>query len=378
MSTLFIAIDPGGSLTKVVLSLEGQHHYFLMSPEIAKLPRSIVEAKLHQTIGLELYPQETAWVQTLDDEEDCYVIGSLAQQFLGINTIQKLKYESGVYKALAAIGCAMQQHPIDEKNLQLVISFALPYGEFHNRYQLEEKIRKTVKNFIFRGRRYRLKVQEFQCRPEGSGLFFWQVRQKGVPWIGSNSVDILMLGHRNVSYLRFSRGQMQQGATGDLGIYQLIKRVMDKAPGQNEARLLPILCSDRELTPQAGVVQDALQSESPENRMNEAKMLIQAVESTYIEYWRSLDQWLGTIDRNRYQPTEILISGGGAYLPYIRKNLINRFQRTSINWCQELHQTISEVFESKQMIIPVRLADPYALLNALEIGQRNKLKEAAR
>ncbi len=366
MKTLSISIDPGGSLTKVVYDFEGQRRYLTIDPEVVILPRKIVESYEKEVFGFNVYPQEQAWIQ-IKRGQDCYVVGEFAQKMLGVNPLAYLKYERALCKALAAIGCVAQHCQLTEAVLNIVI--VLPYGEFHNRTELERQIQSAVKNFVFRGQRYRFNLNSFSCRPEGAGIFYWQCSQRGLEWILKSSFDLLMVGHRNLSYLQFSKGRLHSGTTSDLGINQIIQFVLKKTSGQSEQFLLPILYSGQEISVKSSVVQTALRSQEPRNRAVEAENLVQAIATAKAEYKRLVNEWL-TLQQAQRQPSsrpiEILISGGGSHLPEIRTLLAEQFHQFSLNWCNDLTQAIAHKLSLKTPYLAVRLADPYALLDSIQ------------
>ncbi|WP_174764131.1 ParM/StbA family protein [Anabaena sp. UHCC 0253] len=404
MSNLIVSFDPGASLTKIVyeLATEGQPCLMTMEPEMLKLPQSSIDAYMSSRKGLESpKPVDEAWVScAVDGDTQCTVVGFLARQFSASARLDKLKYETSIHKALAAIGaiaCGSVQSKITSSTVQsaigkrdlaiasgsersaiaqhnklpnrfsLSLTSLLPYGEYQNRQAFEEQLRVALKDFKFRGQRLRVKLERFECLPEGAGLAMIRQRQNGKEWFNSQTIAVLMFGHRNTSLLLFERGKMTAGYTNGLGFHQMVKRVIERTSGQDATTLTAaIYAAGSDITADNQAIRALVKSRDAKNIDYELQMIVNAIATAKSEYWSRLYDWL---ESTLPAVNEVILSGGAAL--YLEQELQECFQEIPTYWGTDLQQQVQAAFKNasndyyhsfrEQEALSFRLIDAFGL-----------------
>ena len=405
MSNLIVSFDPGASLTKIVyeLATEGQPRLMTMEPEMLKLPQSSIDAYMSSRKGLESsQPADEAWVScAADDHTQCTVVGFLARQFSASARLDKLKYETSIHKVLAVIGaiaCGCPRSaiafgtaqsaiasgktqsaiagggalPIAQQNqlpnkFSLSLTSLLPYGEYQNRQAFEQQLRNALKDFRFRGQRLRVKLERFECLPEGAGLAMIRQRQNGKEWFNTQTIAVLMFGHRNTSVLLFERGKMTAGYTNGLGFHQMVKRVIERTSGQDATALTSaIYAAGSDITVDNPAIRALLKSRDPKNIDYELQMIVNAITTAKAEYWSRLYDWL---ESTLPAVNEVILSGGAAL--YLEQELQDCFPEISTYWGTDLQQQVQKVLQNNsndcyhtfrdQEALSFRLIDAFGL-----------------
>ncbi len=370
MSNLIVSFDPGASLTKIVyeLATEGQPCLMTMEPEMLKLPQSSIDAYMSSRKGLESSkPVDEAWVScAVDGDTQCTVVGFLARQFSASARLDKLKYETSIDKALAVIG-AIAQHNKLPNRFSLSLTSLLPYGEYQNRQAFEEQLRVALKDFKFRGQRLRVKLERFECLPEGAGLAMIRQRQNGKEWFNSQTIAVLMFGHRNTSLLLFERGKMTAGYTNGLGFHQMVKRVIERTSGQDATTLTAaIYAAGSDITANNQAIRALVKSRDAKNIDYELQMIVNAIATAKSEYWSRLYDWL---ESTLPAVNEVILSGGAAL--YLEQELQECFQEIPTYWGTDLQQQVQAAFKNanndyyhsfrEQEALSFRLIDAFGL-----------------
>ena len=381
MSNLIVSFDPGASLTKIVyeLATEGQPCLMTMEPEMLKLPQSSIDAYMSSRKGLESSePVDEAWVScAVDGDTQCTVVGFLARQFSASARLDKLKYETSIDKALAVIG-AIAQHNKLPNRFSLSLTSLLPYGEYQNRQAFEEQLRVALKDFKFRGQRLRVKLERFECLPEGAGLAMIRQRQNGKEWFNAQTIAVLMFGHRNTSLLLFERGKMTAGYTNGLGFHQMVKRVIERTSGQDATTLTAaIYAAGSDITADNQAIRALVKSRDAKNIDYELKMIVNAIATAKSEYWSRLYDWL---ESTLPAVNEVILSGGAAL--YLEQELQDCFEEITTYWGNDLQQQVQETFKNakndyhytfrEQETLSFRLIDAFGLFMRFR-GQKEKV-----
>jgi hypothetical protein len=370
MSNLIVSFDPGASLTKIVyeLATEGKPCLMTMEPEMLRLPQSSIDAYMSSRKGLESsHPVDEAWVScTADGDTQCTVVGFLARQFSASARLDKLKYETSIDKALAVVG-AIAQHNKLPNRFSLSLTSLLPYGEYQNRQAFEEQLRVALKDFRFRGQRLRVKLERFECLPEGAGLAMIRQRQNGKAWFNAQTIAVLMFGHRNSSLLLFERGKMTAGYTNGLGFHQMVKRVIERTSGQDATTLTAaIYAAGADITADNQAIRALVKSKDPKNIDYELQMIVNAIATAKAEYWSRLYDWL---ESTLPAVNEVILSGGAAL--YLEQELQECFEEISTYWGTDLQNQVQEAFKNasnddhhtfrEQETLSFRLIDAFGL-----------------
>jgi hypothetical protein len=370
MSNLIVSFDPGASLTKIVyeLATEGKPYLMTMEPEMLKLPQSSIDAYMSSRKGLESSkPVDEAWVScAVDGDTQCTVVGFLARQFSASARLDKLKYETSIDKALAVIG-AIAQHNKLPNRFSLSLTSLLPYGEYQNRQAFEEQLRVALKDFKFRGQRLRVKLERFECLPEGAGLAMIRQRQNGKEWFNAQTIAVLMFGHRNTSLLLFERGKMTAGYTNGLGFHQMVKRVIERTSGQDATTLTAaIYAAGSDITADNQAIRALVKSRDAKNIDYELKMIVNAIATAKSEYWSRLYDWL---ESTLPAVNEVILSGGAAL--YLEQELQDCFEEITTYWGNDLQQQVQAALKNaknddhhtfrEQETLSFRLIDAFGL-----------------
>ena len=323
-----VGIDPGASLTKVIAEVEGIKETYLvtMLPEIASVSRATLENYRSGKGQLgSPKPEDEAWVEW---EDKIYLVGSFARDFSGDAGLEELKYERAIYKTSAIIGVIIDKASSTKRNvsnitLELVV--LLPWAEYEDRKKFKERLTSVLADFSFRGQALKVKLTDFLCRPEGSGLAMMRINQKGIDWFRDRTLAVLMFGHRNVTALQFSGGRMVKGESPEIGFMKLENKVLERTSGQKPLELSKAIFQANHLMmnrpdnfssiklENTAAIQGLARSRDAQLRTDEALKIANAITSARAEYWKELEQWL-----DRCLPSEldevIICGGAGVYL----------------------------------------------------------------
>jgi hypothetical protein len=340
MADLTLTFDPGSSLTKVIyhLNKNSQPQLLVMEPEVIEL--SLQSIQMHiKTKGKisDIQPEDDAWVQCRSSQQ-CQVVGFLARQFLADVPMHELKYEKALFKVLAAVGAIAQKTNLPTQ-FSVAISALLPYNEYQNSDRFQQLLTQKLKNYKFRGQRLQVKLELFECRPEGGGLAMARVSDNGASWFQCQTLAVLMFGHRNTSLLLFERGKLAVGNTTDLGFYQLIEKVISRTSGQNKNALTHAIYSiGADINVNNSLIHSLVKTRLPSEQKREREQIVQAILTAREEYWSRLQEWLVSI----LPPvSEVILSGGAAL--YLQDELQEYFDYTSIYWGVDLQRHLQEL-----------------------------------
>jgi Actin like proteins N terminal domain len=327
MTDLFVAIDVGGSSTKIMYKSQAMQsaEYWAMSPEVEPISQRQLDRFLEQQAGLgkpRCYQQ--AWL-SIDDQ--VWAVGQLAKQFMPEDRIQEKKYENALYKVLAVIGVILEDDGLAaERVLKLRLAMVLPMDEFGDRKRLQEQLLLMLKSFGFRGNRYKVKLEEFICRPEGAGLMAFYL-QKFPKDFASKKVGFLMLGHRNVTGLRFESGELKASDSPLLGFASVLSQVVAATSGIQPQPLCETLFeAQQQAAPKIyqpfktlhpnWVTLPAMQAlitvKQPALRKAEIAELGRAIEEAIQDYWERMERWLQKMFPGSLKT--VVIGGGAAPL----------------------------------------------------------------
>ncbi|MGB3203819.1 MAG: ParM/StbA family protein [Crinalium sp.] len=390
-----VGIDPGASLTKVIAEVEGEKETYLvtMTPQISRVSRSALENYRAGKGQLgSPRPEDEAYVEW---DNNIYLVGSFARDFSGDAGLGELKYERAIYKVAAVVGVIIEKASSIKRNvsnitLELVV--LLPWTEYEDRDTLKDELTKILADFSFRGQPLKVKLTNFLCRPEGSGLAMVRVKQKGMDWFRDRTLAVLMFGHRNVTALQFSGGRMVSGESPELGFMKLESKALERTSGQKPFELSGAIFQadyvntnrDKGSPPikleNNPVIQGLARSKKPELRAGEVLKIANAITSSRAEYWAELEQWLDRCLPNRLD--EVIICGGaGIYLkPELNKyfgvrerstlpGVAQPFDRPKVPicWGADLTSVVETAFESltkkrhQEEALAFRLIDIFGL-----------------
>jgi hypothetical protein len=339
-----IGFDPGSSLTKVIYTAQAS------SPKILVMEPHVFTTSLIPETPISfgsVDPLHHAWLKLHSQDENCYLVGSLAKNQLASLRLNQLKHEQALYKLLAIVGVIAQRENLQRFGIE--IAALLPYGEYENRKQLEKEMQTALRVFYFRGKRLNVSLKVFICAPEGGGLA-WSLRNvKGEAWFNQKTIVVLMFGHRNTSCLTFRLGQLVPAfsSTTALGFFHLLQGVVRRTAGQHhETMATPIFLMGANPHPDHPLMRQLLLSSEPQNKIIEAKQLSDAIAVARTEHWKSLSHWIS--DALPAHLDALVISGGGAQ--YFRAELTQFLDWANPVWSELSSQVSQENLLNYRMV----------------------------
>jgi hypothetical protein len=348
-----IGFDPGASLTKIIYALpDARSQYLVMEPHVLHLPHASLQSN-DISLG-SLRPELNAWVKLRSGDPLGYAVGALAKQFQIETRLDQFKYEQSLYKLLATIGVIAQQENSSRLRIQLIT--LLPLAEYHNRQFMQFQCEAAVKKFYFRDSPVYARIDHFFCLPEGCGLAWGLMQQRGKDWFSSQTVVVLMFGHRNTSCLTFRNGSLVAPAsrTTDLGFVKLLQRISRRTAGfQSEAIAETIFDIGNDYRPDHPLLRSLIRASHPDNIQYEANTLSDAIDQSRCEHWQLLKQWLDLALPNQL---DFLVIGGGASL-YFKSELSNHLGWTEPVWSE------TAALRSETNQLPCRMADLWQLFH---------------
>ncbi|MEA5573446.1 ParM/StbA family protein [Calothrix sp. UHCC 0171] len=320
---LILALDFGGSATKGIYSTLEMMILkpLLMEPEVVKIsPDSSIDGILGATD-----PENAAWINY---QGQTFAVGYLAKtKYYGNEGLKELKYERAVAKTLAAIWVISQKLKLGTK-FRVALVCLLPPGEFENKESFHQQLKTALADFTTSTGRMGVELSEFNCLPEGAGIYLAYQKQQGKT-INTKIIAFVMVGYRNASVLIAEKGIISaDGKTSDLGMIRLLDKVVARTSGQTASQLAPAIVaagSDIACTPFLKLIR----SINKTNKQQELMQIQQAVKFARSEYTAVLTSWLDqVISRNGI--TEILFCGGTA--DYVRRELNSHYPGIPCLW----------------------------------------------
>lgn len=329
-----VAFDPGSSLTKFIYSIGSKNPKLLtMSSETLKLTEESVARDIAEKSGVGIVNGiNDAYLKYRKRDDDVYVVGQLAYELRTEVDLSQSKYESAVPKFLAAIGAILEKEGCDEPEIEVIPIILLPYNEFASRESFIQKLEERGKRYYFRGRKIALSFRSISVVPEGGGYLTELKAKHGEGWLEKReAVCVLMIGHRNASFLTFRYGRLdtKQSQTSDWGFVRLVDRAIEHSSGQSRERLTrDIYEIGNDIRPNHPVVQSLTRTKELENIKDEAVRLAEAIELARKEYWQLLREWLSEVTPRRVN--SLTIAGGGA--SYCHSELSKFLAWANLEW----------------------------------------------
>ena len=383
MTNIYLSVDTGYSGTKVGYRLETEDRcrYFLMSPKVA----SVTPAKLSD------YREQKGWLGNptperqswLELNERIIVVGSFADEFDSIYSRAKPnqpKYESALYKVLAAIGVVVQKHQLlSRKKIKLHLAVLLPCNEYSDRHRFQGKLISICSHYKFRGQSLKVKMENFFCRPEGGGLAMARMRLNSPEWFAQQRLGVLMLGSRNLTGLYFEHGNLKVSESPLMGFSYLIDQIVEQTSGLTPEKLTEAIfsglrkvrrkysdrngCQKRPVWAELKAIQDLATAFEPSLRSEEAIYIADVIEKVAQDWSEKIDSWLNDVFPKNL--TEVSISGGS--LPFFAPMLEQHFN------CSIYSET-QKPLNYEQEFVPIYLGA--GIVPEVEKALQLKTKEA--
>jgi hypothetical protein len=363
MDSLNIATDFGASLGKAIYEgSSGDPSLILLKPEIIGVPSSSIEAYQKSFSFAGTHPEETAWLEVKG--QSCF-LGELARhRFRMERNLNEPKYNKAIYQCLAIIGSAIQREKVKVSKLNLAI--VLPFDEFRYKETFEEQLREGLKSFSFRGQDYSLKLDQFRCLPEGSGLYLRGRQSNGAHWLASHkdiTIALVMMGYRNISLMVMEKGIPKVTETTMQGFAQMIELIKQRVPVVDEQALIKAMSKSNGKQRQKAFDEIAV-CDDEQMRKKEIEKLVKAIKDAKEEYLNLVTSFFNA-NLKSFTVDEFVIGGGTAN--YLRSELRKYFLSwgaENISWTETLERRIRQTFGEKiaRESLEYRLGDVYGLL----------------
>ena len=344
---VILTLDFGGSGTKGIVQIKGGRPYSIW------MESSVIEAT-KMSLGFQTrnlgnaYPENTAWIGV---GKDYRAVGYFARSTYGATPgLRPRKFELAVYKTLAAIWVIKQKCKLRE-SFDVSLALLLPPGEFEDSALLKPMLKDALTEFDTPTGILNANLIGYECFPEGAGIYAMYCKNTGEA-IRRKVIAIVMLGYRNASLIVSRRGILNRGKTTNLGMAQMVEKVIERTSGLDVEQLTQaIVNASGEPKPQHfyGICT------SSSHQDLEIEKIIAAVNSSRAEYTISLANWLKEVLPHSNELDELIICGGTA--DYLRSELDAIFPVTPIEW----HGGVAIPHSLSEQWLGNRLADVWAL-----------------
>jgi hypothetical protein len=303
---LKLAIDFGGSATKVYAAADDTPLSLVMAPEVIEVRSIDVDSYRHQQ-DLDLSHRSFVGVG-----DRYFAVGDLAVRLGATQALRRLKAETAVYKVLAVI--SILSHRLDlGRSFDLELACLLPPGEFADRHRLQVRLEEALADFDTPLGGLTVRLSDVLFFPEGLGVAHLYHLNRPAHKIG-----VIMAGHRNISCYVMQGKQPTQKATCDLGFQAWIGAILDRTSGYELGTLTPAVATYWLSEDKQDLI-GTLRHRDVREREFELDRLVQTIESTHATYWQAIQDWLD--DRLPPDIEEVMLAGGTADV--LRRNFLN-------------------------------------------------------
>lgn len=372
MADLKLAADIGGSQTKAWCGERMQMVVFRQPPQVADLPPTklaLIEANT-RTMGGDGNGRLPIQYIQLTENGPAYVLGMDAQDSPNKNAKALPKRLLAVYKVLDLLGQVWERFVADNNNFSLDLAVLLPFSEYHADHTgLAKELAAAAECFWYRGVKLSVKLETVKVVPEGAGLVLWRMLElKKLSQSLNQTFVVLMMGHRNLSFLLFLNGNPPTGEPSESSPYGFSTLIRTAASG------LPVRGNPEE----DPFILDSILAGTPEvvfpDRSNQVFPL--KLQEARDYYWsvvkNFLDEKLAAVRMaSRY---EVIISGGAAlhFRQEINAYFAERQRFCHLSWALEAQEELKYYLPLivKTEADSVRLGDVYGLYKWLTILTR--------
>lgn len=350
MATHQLFIDLGMSGTKACLTDGNRCYGYACPPKVADLPPSELEVLRHQ--GQE-YGGGLGAGAYLQWNNQAYALAEDAEGRPNKSTATLRKSTLAHLRSLGAVGEMAHTHHL--KTLHLDIGIALPFEEYLSEaHELTQRLQETG-HFCYRGQTYDLQIDSVKVLPEAAGLVLWRKQQHLAQQHQASRQNyvVLMIGHRDLSFLVFRQGKPPTGKPSDsekLGYVAFLEAVAQTLCEPENPYLVQALLRQ----------QEAVQFPDQPGKVFPLAQRRQEAEAFYWEQVRHhLSEHFAALDLTEY---EVLI-GGGTAATLLRPHLTDYLATlpgATPNWLPDLAQEMAyRLQEVTSAIDQVRFADCY-------------------
>ncbi len=293
MSPIFnknrVCIDLGASEIKCIFQLQGQSHpkAITLSPNVVEIESTMLDNYREIQKNMKL-SSDLNWITSKKSSEIVWVTDSLAEEFYPVPDFNKPKVDDGIYRIAATLGKIITFESLSsspKEPLEFELTILIPYGEYNpeQNAQFTKKLNSFLKRYYFLDRPISVALKpSLKIYPEGLGGLLLDKSEK--------TELIIMLGHRNSSYLIFKNLNFTKGKSILLGFHTLLKYFCEKAIGQEENKTT--LLTLWEARNEEHNLRMLIKSQNKDYASNEYKKILTAYENSQKQLWLSLREWL--------------------------------------------------------------------------------------
>ncbi|MDY6902087.1 MAG: hypothetical protein SWZ49_29050, partial [Cyanobacteriota bacterium] len=296
--------------------------------------------------------------------ENIITVGSLSDEFDSVYSRAKPdqpKYESALYKVLAAIGVVVQKHQLYSRaKIKIHLAVLLPCNEYSDRHRFEKALSAICSSYKFREQTLKVKIDKFFCRPEGGGLAMARMALNSPEWFVRQRLGVVMLGSRNLTALYFKHGELKVSESPLMGFSYLVNDIVKQTSGLTPEKITEAIfsglrqvryeysdrngCKNQPVWAELEPIQDLATAFSSGLRSQEITHIANVIETVALDWSEKMDRWLGEVFPSNL--TEISISGGS--IPFFAPIIEQHFN------CP-IYSTEPKAIDSDHSFVPIYL-----------------------
>ncbi|MGB5593839.1 MAG: hypothetical protein WBM62_07390, partial [Crocosphaera sp.] len=238
-----VCADLGASELKVIYQIgDKQPCGMSLLPNILEVDSSRVSMYRQQQMSIS---ENIAWLKLKKSDTKVIAVDQLAENIFSLSNHKQLKINSADWRVLAIIGkiitIELEKVLANPEEITLNLTVLLPFGECSGDSTGESikeeikafkrELKKKLKRFYHNDLKRVVNLENIKILPEGIGSLMCSSIQEHTKTI------VIMLGHRNTSYLYFNGDKFIGGDTTILGFHSFMKEFCSKTSGQEENNL---------------------------------------------------------------------------------------------------------------------------------------------
>jgi hypothetical protein len=291
-----VCADLGASELKVIYQIgDKQPCGMSLLPNILEVDSSLVSMYRQQQMSIS---EDIAWLKLNKRDTKVIVVDQLAENIFSLRNHRKLKINLADWRVLAIIGkiiaIELEKVLANPEEITLNLTVLLPFRECSGNSTgdsikeeikaFKRDIKKKLKRFYHNEQKRVVKLENIKILPEGVGSLMC------FPNHNITSTIVVMLGHRNTSYLYFNGDKFVNGDTTILGFHSFVKEFCRKTSGQEENNLTTTTLWKSRLD--LNELYRISKTDRPEYQAIELKTLKQAFLNGRAELWAKIKVWL--------------------------------------------------------------------------------------
>lgn len=360
-------VDFGSSETKAIITDSSHFQALLWSPLVADLPPANLQVV--QDTGKQLGSGLEAF-NYIQFEKDgpAYALGEDAEGLPNKSTKTLDKSKLAVLRALGIIGEMYLKFDLSP-TAELDLGFSLPFAEYGSGHKrIASEVQQKGQRFWYRGKELSPTFKQIKGIPEAAGLVLWKKMELLDQGLESNgSFVVVMIGHRDLSFLLFRNGKPPSGepsSSCDLGLQKYLTALAQDLPCEPDDPFL-----------YRAVIRKADEVSFPKNP-NTIFDLRERRPAAQRYYWSQVEHFLGEkFAAGLPSSYEVLIGGGTVeqIRPELHDFLAKRSEFGQVDWLEDLTQEVGKALNGSvhSEIDQLRLADVYGAAKWLAVMYRN-------